>query len=1312
MRIISYVFISIIVFVSFGTVQSEEQSAVPTRWAVLADSQFGDLLFARLAMNSEIELVERERFQDILAEQNLSSLSGPGEIGQRIQLGRMLVANRLATLREIVENGKKRQRLAVFDISSGATVFDATFFDRTDAESVAEAAASVIENLNREYKEGVRAVVAVPDFLSTDSLLESKPYGPAFARLIAVSLLRSPGIAVVSFEELQSLQRELQLGDGEIRRTVPLFVRGEFKARKNGEVLLFDVSLKISDGKDDMKFVSKNDLTEKTIAEYLGSEIPNEIIRQLGEQEPVPLTSRQQEEEFSKVATRFHEFGLYEYAMKYRQAILLLNPKNAIERLRMLSEQYSLHGGKVPFEQVYPHLKYLYANKVISFEMGAGAYWGLAYSTNYVVGARPTPHEVDCEMLPLLFQLPPAKNKAESGFRYLWNAPTNDPRYEPRWGADAPFPPEVLRQLDRRSLLRIYINRSWRNPDTVLSDALPMLRAYPENGIPNLTENERGHQRAPVLREALERDDDQTKRFIGELRNSKLENLIFLADFLELYLDTETRERWDTVSSERLDDLKNRLKKLTHKDYEKHKHNEFFADYLYFHCFLDSVEEKQKQKLARNNDDADYLGFENPLDLPSATPIEIDAAFTLTEIPEWAKIIEQYFSFPITIQKAYYEPNERTRFDVKLENHDAEMDVLWNPGAICTIRRDADKKITSQKIFAIPDGSRILRVKSDGKRLWVSTTEGIICLDIFGGESFRIGREDGLPDFTAPKPPQGGYSWMRRHAMYLSENIMRDAMAIVGDGQYVLAIHPVDDGDVLVFGRFGERQQTWIARIRLDETTKTPSLKILLEANRTLPSESAYNRPEIHETDENKDLACTISTVCELNGDSDSREIILGRYFGRRVEASPLLVDLKTDEVTTLAERYPSLKELRSSSGMESAAGSIVSVHFSLVGTPGHENFRKLIFSPFQVKDDNMTFTLGMLTVWQRVAEKEWNKIPVSIKDLFKEKTYYNQGPILYRDETSIYSFGEPWLKLDFSNDSYRLEKLAEEAIPAAFFGRHQDPSNGTSIGASEAVERIGCVSRSAVFGTWVGLVAPGDVEYSIRPETAFRVDWNTPMKKTLPAEARYVATGALEKHVTAAERIRSLGGYVGNNAQFEKARFKTIFGQQYNRNVEPQRTVVVLPDSWKGNANDLKLLADLERFEELYLFDRTISRDEAEAIAEAKNLRYLYFVRSSFAHEAVEIMPWNSIRRLCLYPDPKGADFDEGTLETLFRQRCPDGLVLVGPCFTDRTAKLLLEKHFNSLRLVKTNISRESRDRLKTNLSRTGASSMNFLDE
>jgi len=378
---------------------------------------------------------------------------------------------------------------------------------------IAKTVAAIAVDLNQEFKDGVQTALAVPDFLLTDVLEESKSFQESFARLIAVSILQRKGVSVVSFEELEALQRESEIGATEIQRIVPLLIRGQFNAVKKEDMLSFDISLVILDGTGKEEIISKESVPETEVAKFLGSEVPNRIFERLGQQDDTVLTPEKQEEEFSQIATRFHEYGAYDLAVKYRQAILLLNPKNAIERLRMLSEMRSLGYGQTFFQTMYPHYKYLYTNKLISFEMGADTY--------FLTGN----HELNRELLPLIFQLPPAQNKAESGSRFLWRAPTNDPRYEPAWGEDAPFPPVVLRQLRWRNLLRNYVNAAgYAAPETILADTVPVLIAYPENGIPNLTENERGHFRQPAMRLTVERDDERPKRFITELLNSQQEN--------------------------------------------------------------------------------------------------------------------------------------------------------------------------------------------------------------------------------------------------------------------------------------------------------------------------------------------------------------------------------------------------------------------------------------------------------------------------------------------------------------------------------------------------------------------------------------------------------------------------------------------------------------------------------------------------------------------------------------------------------------------------------------------------------------------
>ena len=221
-------------------------------------------------------------------------------------------------------------------------------------------------------------------------------------------------------------------------------------------------------------------------------------------------------------------------------------------------------------------------------------------------------------------------------------------------------------------------------------------------------------------------------------------------------------------------------------------------------------------------------------------------------------------------------------------------------------------------------------------------------------------------------------------------------------------------------------------------------------------------------------------------------------------------------------------------------------------------------------------------------------------------------------------------------------------------------------------------------------------------------------MKREFPAEARFVSWHAQPKHLATAEKIRSLGGFVGSNARFEKSGAKSIFGQTLTGNLKPDRTVVVLPAEWKGTANDLKLLADLDRFRELYFFDRIVSGEETDVLSELDRFD-VHFIRSSISDSDIVKIP--VYRHWTLYPHPAGPVLGDATLEAIYQHRIyHDSFVLIGEGFTEKTVdfmRIVAQAGLpRQMRVVGTRIPPEKLAVLRRLIVSTPDSAVRFFDE
>ena len=325
----------IVVFVAMCAGVSPGEAGVPaklTHWAILADSEVGDLLTAELSERNTLELVERVKIEQVLKEQQLAAMS---QTAARIELGKILAASRLLSVEQI----GKQHRIRVFDTDCGALLFDVNL-DESNLETLCKNIGLLVDLVEERYRNGIRAVVAVTHLVSKnfDRSLASLQFD--YAALTTAALLRYEGIAVVALDELESIRREIILGDKNIEnRIVPFIIQGEYTVNRDekGATQTVNLKVEIKDGEAVRFSIEKPSLSLAEAAALFSEEVPQAVLQRLdGTDKIAPLDIAQQKAALAKTADLLKATGAADLAQQYREAIFLLDPDDLENVLRLI----------------------------------------------------------------------------------------------------------------------------------------------------------------------------------------------------------------------------------------------------------------------------------------------------------------------------------------------------------------------------------------------------------------------------------------------------------------------------------------------------------------------------------------------------------------------------------------------------------------------------------------------------------------------------------------------------------------------------------------------------------------------------------------------------------------------------------------------------------------------------------------------------------------------------------------------------------------------------------------------------------------
>ncbi|MEQ8211659.1 MAG: CsgG/HfaB family protein [Lacipirellulaceae bacterium] len=362
------------VFVSEGSANTQTPNLT---WAVLASRQaqetgIPDLLTVKLDKLQGVDLVERDEFEAVLSEAKLTALSGLESRSQRMKIGQRVAADILVILRvikveEVAEAASTGQpqsqqratgRLATMQksyvvqrqeievvlchVRSGARLEIQGYSLATQAPAkIAQRIAHLASQINKELQSGLVHVVGVSPLLSKSLTHEHDAYQESLARLIESTLVSKPGIAVIEYQEAQAIWDELaDQSESKLDRIVPILISGSFRAKDStGEQEdLFTVELAAKLPANVTRSARFVEVAESQLFEQV-SRHANRLLDENGKWGEQAHDAQQQFTWLEERAEAFSRLGMRRAACGLRQAALLIRPKNAEVRLRLIEDE-------------------------------------------------------------------------------------------------------------------------------------------------------------------------------------------------------------------------------------------------------------------------------------------------------------------------------------------------------------------------------------------------------------------------------------------------------------------------------------------------------------------------------------------------------------------------------------------------------------------------------------------------------------------------------------------------------------------------------------------------------------------------------------------------------------------------------------------------------------------------------------------------------------------------------------------------------------------------------------------------------------
>jgi len=338
-------------FAAFGLIsivdarRAESSEQPPLTWALIPgravqQSGLADLLTVELQSLDNIQVLERADLGKVISELELSTLSKREGVSERLQLGKLIAADRIIVLTEWVKDRKKHVELTICETRQGARLSHQFVpVNGRDIEDTLTECMREIRSVHYRFRHGIKLLVGVPPFLCEDVLKTWDHLQTGFSQLLESSLQQIPGVATVELIEAHAIQRELALGGATLGNIiVPAIIEGRFEVDRSTTPRRFSIDLSLVRGGKQNRQIRHSRLTLDQTTDLLRHVIANELFKSESIGQSQPLTK---EEQFKTLALRAGTTsiaGEHELAARLRDAALLLKPLDVEQRKAAIFE--------------------------------------------------------------------------------------------------------------------------------------------------------------------------------------------------------------------------------------------------------------------------------------------------------------------------------------------------------------------------------------------------------------------------------------------------------------------------------------------------------------------------------------------------------------------------------------------------------------------------------------------------------------------------------------------------------------------------------------------------------------------------------------------------------------------------------------------------------------------------------------------------------------------------------------------------------------------------------------------------------------
>lgn len=312
------------------------------RWAVIATDEvvksgLPDLLTVGMSSHESLQVVERERLAGVMQELELSTILEADRVDRRLELGRILKTNALLVLSFDRSKGTHLLKVVVCDSDLGVRLWDGCFdFRDGKIESLVQHCMATIEEVRQRFAGGIHHIVAVPAFLSENFEHRFDGLQTRYRDLLTGSLTTRAGVAVVEIDEARAVLRELQSTfSAGLDRPITSVVKAAYQvdSRDDQTVML---KIELSDGGNRPERLKKT-LTFDSVGHWLATELTEKVLADT-ETRRAKLVPAAQKEILTRHAGRFAALGNWNQSIPLREAVLVIDPDDALQRALLISE--------------------------------------------------------------------------------------------------------------------------------------------------------------------------------------------------------------------------------------------------------------------------------------------------------------------------------------------------------------------------------------------------------------------------------------------------------------------------------------------------------------------------------------------------------------------------------------------------------------------------------------------------------------------------------------------------------------------------------------------------------------------------------------------------------------------------------------------------------------------------------------------------------------------------------------------------------------------------------------------------------------